>query len=92
MRSKSPAFVGTHDMADAMGLTPEYIAATVVHMPGFPSPAIAMSRKTRLWDSAEFSAWLEARRVRGALQSPLAMRGSTSATARHSCARSHAPA
>jgi hypothetical protein len=92
MRSRNAAYVGTHDIADRMGLSSDYVAATVVKAPGFPDPCISMSRKTRLWDRVAFEAWLEARRIRGASQSLPAMRGSRSGASTGFCDHSRAPA
>lgn len=46
------------EMATQIGMSRKFVRDRVVKRPDFPPPAMALSQKTRRWDSYAFEAWV----------------------------------
>ena len=44
-------------IAEYLGVKPKHASSHVVTRPGFPEPAVNVSRRIRLWDAAAVRAW-----------------------------------
>ncbi len=51
-------YLGTAEIAQALGLQREYVTDRLVKRPDFPPPAIRLSRKTVRWERAKVEAWI----------------------------------
>lgn len=56
----------TAQIAALLNVTREHVTDKLTKAPGFPAPAVDLSRKMRRWDESEVLEWLR----RGARRSP----------------------
>jgi predicted DNA-binding transcriptional regulator AlpA len=52
-------YVTTKDIAEALGLTRQYVTDVLTKRPDFPKPFINKSQRLRRWRDSDFKAWLQ---------------------------------
>lgn len=50
--------ITTHDIANMLGLRPNYVRDKIVKHPTFPRPTLMVSQKTRRWTRHDVEQWL----------------------------------